>query len=188
MTKPRTTQPPITATTTDIRIDERAHLPAGLVLLGGSAKLSMNMHIHTKLRIALAGIALSFSAILAAQDHLHKAPHGGVVADAGTHHIEMVVVWKEVHFYLLDTLGNTLPVDGLTGTAYIQYVDRTTANHELIPHKKGYLRTMLDKQGHFSVVASVAVPSGFVSAQLNTATLDVPQQDEQHNASDGHTH
>ncbi len=149
---------------------------------------SSTMRTLSMFRITLASTALVCGISLSGQSHVHKAPHGGVVANAGTHHIEMVVVWKEVHFYLLDTLGNTLPVDGLTGTAYIQYVDRTTANHELIPHKKGYLRAMLDKEGHFSVVASLALPTGFVSAQMNTATLDVPQPNDQHNASDGHGH
>lgn len=146
------------------------------------------MRTLSMFRITLASTALVCGISLSGQSHEHKAPHGGVVANAGTHHIEMVVVWKEAHFYLLDTLGNTLPVDGLTGTAYTQYYDRTTANHEMKPHKKGYLCALLSKPGHFSVVASVQLPTGFVSAQLNTGTLDVPQPAEQHNASDGHGH
>ncbi len=48
MMKPHTTPQPGTATTTAIRIDERAHRPAGLVLPGGSAKLQMNMRIHVR--------------------------------------------------------------------------------------------------------------------------------------------
>ena len=188
MTKPRTTPPPVTATTTAIRIDEPAHRPAGLVLLGGSAQLQMNMHIHTKLRIALAGTALSYSALLHAQDHLPKAPHGGTVADAGSHHIEMVLAANEARFFLLDTLGNALPVEGLTGTAYIQFNNRTTANPEMIPDKKGYLRAALSSPYGFTVVASIKLPSGFVSAQLTSGPREIPQPVEQHSPSDGHQH
>lgn len=145
------------------------------------------MHTLNILRIALASTSFCGLSVLSAQSIAYKAPHGGIVADAGTHHIEMVVAWKEAHFYLLDTLGNTLPVEGLTGTAYIQYHDRTTANPELTPHKKGYLSALLKKPVGFAVVASVKLPSGFVSTQLDSGPLDEPQPTE-HNSSDGHRH
>lgn len=189
MMKPRTIPPPVTATTTATRIDEHALRPAGLVLPGGSAKLQMNMRIRTKLRIALAGTALSCSALLSAQDHMPKAPHGGIVGDAGTHYIEMVVAWKEAHFFLLDTLGNTLPVEGLNGTAYVKYDDNTYGNHVLTPHKKGYLIATLSKPNDFAVVVSVKLPSGFLTVQLSSGPLNGPQPvQQQHNASDGHRH
>ncbi len=171
-----------------MRIDEPAHRPAGLVLPGGVAKLQMNMRIRTKLRIALAGIALSCSALLSAQGPMPKAPHGGILGDAGTQYIEMVLAGNEARFYLLDTLGNTLPVDGLTGTAYIQFNNRTTANPEMLPDKKGYLRAALKSPYDFTVVASIKLLSGFVSAQLSSGPREIPQPVEQHNASDGHQH
>lgn len=146
------------------------------------------MPIARTLRLALASTALISIGLLRAQDHMHKAPHGGLVADAGTHHIEMVLAGNEARFYLLDTLGNTLPVDGLTGTAYIQFNDRTTANPEMVPDKKGYLRAALSSPYGFTVVASIKMSSGFVSAQLISGPRPMPQATEQHNASDGHQH
>jgi len=148
----------------------------------------MNMNIRTKLRTALAGTALSCGALLSAQDHMPKAQHGGIVADAGTHHIEMLLAGNEARFYLLDTLGNTLPVDGLTGTAYIQFNDRTTANPEMVPDKKGYLRAALSSPYGFTVVASIKMSSGFVSAQLTSGPRAIPQPVEQHSPTDGHQH
>lgn len=146
------------------------------------------MRILKPLRFAIAIITSCCGTLLSAQDHMHKAPHGGIVADAGTHHIELVLAGNEAHFYLLDTLGNTLPVEGLTGTAYIQFNDRTTANPEMVPDKKGYLRSALSSPYGFTVVASVKLPSGFVSAQIVSGPRAIPQPVEQHNASDGHQH
>ena len=117
-----------------------------------------------------------------------KAPHGGILGDAGTHYIEMVVAWKEAHFYLLDTLGNTLPVEGLTGTAYVKYDDMSFGNHELTPHKKGYFVATLSKPNDFAVVVSVKLPSGFLTVQLSSGPLNGPQPVQQHNATDGHKH
>jgi hypothetical protein len=188
MMKPRTTPPPGTATTTGMRIDEPAHRPAGLVLPGGVAQLQMNMRIHHKLRLALAGIGLACSAVLSAQEHLPKAPHGGILGDAGTHYIEMVLAGDEARFYLLDTLGNTLPVDGSTGTAYIRFNNRTTDNPEMVPDKKGYLRAALKSPYGFTVVPSIKLPSGFVSAQLTSGPREIPQPVEQHSPTDGHQH
>ena len=148
----------------------------------------MNMRIRTKLRIALVGTALAFSALVSAQDHMPKAPHGGILGDAGTHYIEMVAAGDEARFYLLDTLGNTLPVDGLTGTAYIQFNNRTTANPEMVPDKKGYLRAALNSPYGFTVVASIKLPSGFVSVQFTSGPREVPQPVEQHSPTDGHQH
>lgn len=149
----------------------------------------MNMRIHTRFRLALAGTALAFSALVSAQDQMPKAPHRGILGDAGTHYIEMVVAWKEAHFYLLDTLGNTLPVDGLTGTAYVKYDDMSFGNHELTPHKKGYFVATLSKPNDFAVVVSVKLPSGFLTVQLSSGPLNGPQPvQQQHNASDGHRH
>jgi hypothetical protein len=148
----------------------------------------MNMRIHTKFRIALAGTALAFSALVSAQDQMPKAPHGGILGDAGTHYIEMVLAGDEARFYLLDTLGNTLSVDGSTGTAYIRFNNRTTDNPEMVPDKKGYLRAALKSPYGFTVVPSIKLPSGFVSAQLTSGPREIPQPVEQHNASDGHQH
>lgn len=133
-------------------------------------------------------MALLTCTVMQAQHHHPEPTHGGIVADAGTHHIEMVLAGNEARFYLLDTLGNTLPVEGLTGTAYIQFNNRVTANPEMIPDKKGYLRAALSSPYGFTVVASVKLPSGFVSAQLTSGPREIPQPVEQHNASDGHQH
>ncbi|MBK6343176.1 MAG: hypothetical protein IPF41_11465 [Flavobacteriales bacterium] len=82
------------------------------------------------------------------------------------------MAWKEARFYLLDTLGNTLPVDGLTGTAYIQFNDMSFGNPELTPDKKGYLRAALNKPNDFTVVASVKLLSGFVTVQLSFRPIE----------------
>ncbi len=171
-----------------IHIEHRVHHPAGFVLLGGEAQTNSHMRSLKMLRPVLASTTLLGATLLSAQVHAYKAPHGGIVADAGTHHIEMVLAGNEARFYLLDTLGNTLPVEGLTGTAYIQFNDRTTANPEMVPDKKGYLRTALGSPYGFTVVASVKLPSGFVSAQLTSSPREIPQPVQQHNATDGHQH
>lgn len=145
------------------------------------------MHAPYTLRIALVSTTLVCGISLSGQSHERKAPHGGIVADAGTRYIELVLMGNEARFFLLDTLGNTLPVEGLTGTAYVQYNDRTTANLEIAPYGLGYLHAMLPTPHSFTLVASVKLPGGFVSARFTGPPETAPPV-EQHNASDGHAH
>jgi hypothetical protein len=148
----------------------------------------MNMRIHTKLRIALAGT--HFHAALCSPPRtqcLKLRTEASLVMQARTTS-KWSLAWKEARFYLLDTLGNTLPVEGLTGTAYIRFNNRTTDNPEMVPDKKGYLRAALKSPYGFTVVASIKLPSGFVSVQLTSGPREIPQPVEQHNASDGHRH
>lgn len=123
-----------------------------------------------------------------AQGQLRTAPHKGMVAKAGAYNIEMAAAGDEMRFYLLDSVGTTVPMEGITGTAYLKYDDATTANLEMEPTKDGYFRVVLMNTGSFMAMASFNVKGAFVSAPfLSGARSGVPAV-QPDSTGDGHQH
>jgi hypothetical protein len=52
--------------------------------------------------------------------HAHAAPHGGVVKAVGARHVEAVFMPGGVLFYLSDTAGAALPVEGFAGSVVVK--------------------------------------------------------------------
>ena len=121
-----------------------------------------------------------------AQKPAFKAPHGGQLVRAEAHCIEMVLRGDEALFYLLDTLGASVPAWG--GVAYIRFADQKTANPVFEPLKDGGFRVVLTNPNAFTVVPSFKTGTGFASAEMSSGPrMSVPPV-QQHNADDGHGH
>ncbi len=131
-------------------------------------------------------LALLTSVALHAQQPAFKAPHGGQLVRAEAHYIEMVLRGDEALFYLLDTLGASVPAWG--GVAYIRFADQKTANPVFELLKDGGFRVVLTNPNAFTVVPSFKTGTGFASAEMSSgARMAVPPV-QQHNADDGHGH
>ncbi len=118
--------------------------------------------------IAMAGIGMRAHA-----QHTHPDPmHGGIVAVAGDQYIEIKLTGEELHFYLLDSTGMEMPSNGIIGTAYLQFTDRTSVNVEIRPRKDGILCATLPKPMAFTVVGSLMVDGRFVSARFESGQRD----------------
>ena len=59
-------------------------------------------------------------------DKTKSAPHGGVIHEAGSMHIEMVVDRSDLVFYLLDAEANPIPMNTVSGTVTIRTSDAKT--------------------------------------------------------------
>lgn len=133
--------------------------------------------------------AIGASLALHAQQPTFKAAHGGQLARAEKHCIEMVLRGDEARFYLLDTLGALVPAAGMSGVAYVRFADNTTANAPFEVMKDGGFRVVLTNPNAFTVVPSFNTGKGFVSAELSSGQrMSVPVAPAQHNANDGHGH
>ncbi len=134
-------------------------------------------------------LGLGASALAHAQRPAFKAPHGGQLVRAEKHCIEMVLRGDEARFYLLDTLGATVPTTGMSGVAYVRFADANTANPPLEAMTDGGFRVVLTNPNAFTVVPSFNTGKGFVSAELGSGMrMSVPPAPAQHNANDGHGH
>lgn len=60
-----------------------------------------------------------------AQEHAHKAPHGGQVITVGSYHYEFLVKPGEIDIYVLDGKENVLSPKGMEGTLIVQLPDKT---------------------------------------------------------------
>ena len=113
------------------------------------------------------------------EDHAHKATHGGVVKTAGNYHIEMVKGEEKVSFYLLDGKENTIPNKDITGTAILQFENKTTATEKLTAQGNDHFIVKLkEPELSFTCVVSFKVGGKTVSAKF---------QEESH-SKEGHHH
>src|SRR5262245_35170479 len=69
--------------------------------------------------------------------HVHKAPHGGVIAHAGPYHVEMFVSEDAIRVWILDDKEKVVPPPA--GSALTLTVERESSNLE----DKQLVRTVL---------------------------------------------
>lgn len=141
------------------------------------------------MRWAWSVLFLPTSIVGLTQDHFQEPRHGGQVLEAAGHHIEVVNSGDEYAFYLSDSTGVEVPVEGISGTAYVRFADRTTANVLIEPHpKKGYLRIVLTNPADLSMMISLQVKGKWVSVQYEGVGRALATPVEQHGPKDGHQH
>lgn len=141
------------------------------------------------MRWAWSVLFLSTSIVGLAQDHVHTPRHGGQVLEAAGHHVEVVSSGDEYAFYLSDSSGIDVPVEGISGTAYLRFADRTTANVLIEPHpKKGYLCIVLTNSADLSMLISLKVRGTWVNVQYEGVGRALATPIEQHGSKDGHQH
>lgn len=121
-----------------------------------------------------------------AQDHAHKAPHGGMVKTAGEYHIEMVMSEGKMVFYLLDKNEKTLSNKEIVGTVTLQYEDKTSSTEKLMA--MGTEQFMIDTKGkHVSTcIVTLKVKGKTVSAKFDHK--DMHPSSPKDEKKDGHDH
>lgn len=58
-------------------------------------------------------------------------PHGGLLAEAGAYHVELVLKPDRVQVYVADPLGKPINIQGVTGTANLRVKGRTPQQVQL---------------------------------------------------------
>lgn len=94
-------------------------------------------------------------------------PNKGIVVEAGEkNHMEMTINGKEVIFYPLDDLTNSIDTKGWTGKAIFQYVDGTSKTIELMMMNGGL--TAMDANGgkDFTVIATLTLNGESIIGQF----------------------
>ena len=125
--------------------------------------------------LLIAGTTLSYAQTAG---HTHKAPHGGVVQEAGGYHIEMVKGADSISFYLLDGKQKTLSNKAITGTAIFDFFNKTKATSPLTKGSKNALWVNTPKANVFTyctvslVVQGKTITAKFKNDAVSQADID----------------
>ncbi|MEJ7821153.1 MAG: hypothetical protein WKF85_02460 [Chitinophagaceae bacterium] len=129
----------------------------------------------------IAGTTISYAQKVA---HIHKAPHGGMIQEAGSYHIEMVQDENNLTFYLLDAKSKTLSNKAVKGSVLFEFLgNKTKAPASLNNSSNNALIVSIPKANTFGYCTiSLKVKGKTVSAKFLNDT--VSKEDIEH----GHQH
>lgn len=116
--------------------------------------------------------------------HNHKAPHGGIVEEAGSgFHIEMVKTDDVLKFYVLDSKQKTVSNKAISGTAVFQYLSNNKSNSPLVKGSENALITDKPRANKFTFcTVSIVVNKKKISGKFQNDEISL--EDIQH----GHEH
>lgn len=119
-------------------------------------------------------------------DHMQNPPHGGVIAEAGEGHLELVRRGKTVQIYPLDDMAQPMSADGITGaTAVLHPHDGADQTLPLTLMGDHLMATVPNGVTDYSLDVTVPMASG----ERREGHFDAAGHDETgHDDGDGHTH
>ncbi len=89
-----------------------------------------------------------------------KAPHNGVIQNAGDYKIEMVETDSKILFYVLDNKGKTVSNKNVSGTAVFDFFNKTTATNPISLEAKNALAVEVPKANVYTYCTISAVVKG----------------------------
>lgn len=142
------------------------------------------MKIKNLMLFALVLVLITSTASAQTKMHKHKAPHGGIVEEAGSGlHIEMVKTDGVLLFYVLDAKQKTLSNKAISGTAVFQFFNGTKSNSTLEKSAKNALVVDKPRANKFTFcTVSLVVNKKTITGRFQND--EVSLEDIQH----GHEH
>ncbi len=100
------------------------------------------------------------------EDHAHGSPHGGVVAVAGSYHIEAVASKVGMLVYLLDGDEKALPISDVKGSVLLSTKDGKPPTEAPLEAMGNHLHAMVSFAGAWTAVVTLHVAGETLTARF----------------------